>query len=375
MKVLFFISISAIVYTYLGYPLIIYIWGSIARRTVRKKYAPVPLSVVLAVRNEEGKIRDRLANLLDQEYPADLVEIIVVSDGSTDRTREIASEHPDTRIRAIDTGSPAGKAAAINAGVAAASHGIVVFADARQVFSRNVFAELASLFHDPEVGAASGELVFSSKSGGGEREGVGLYWRYEKMIRRKESDVDSVVGASGSIYAIRRELFAPLPPGTILDDFLLPMRIVLAGRRVVFTRDARAYDRLSETSSQEFSRKVRTLAGNFQAIRFEKALLNPLKNRIFFQMASHKLARLAAPYFCLAALASNAMLSGAPYRILLAAQLLFYASVLLKFTGLRRTPAWGMIGIAWTFVLLNAAAVAGMWVFATGREGGVWKKD
>lgn len=375
MKALFFISISVIAYTYLVYPLIISLWGTVARRTVRKKYAPVPLSVVLAARNEENKIRDRIANLLEQEYPAELVEIIVVSDGSTDRTAEIASAHPDGRVRVIDTGPPAGKAAAINAGVAAASNGIIVFADARQMFSPNVFAELTSLFHDPDVGAVSGELVFSPRGGGEVHEGIGLYWRYEKLIRRKESDVDSVVGASGSIYAVRRELFAPLPPDTILDDFLLPMRIVLQGYRVVFTRDARAYDQVSETASQEFSRKVRTLAGNFQAIRFEKALLNPLKNRLFFQMASHKLARLAVPYFCVLALVSNAALTGTPFRVLLAAQLAFYASILLRFTGLDRTPAGGPIRIAWTFVVLNAAAVAGMWIFLTGRERALWKRD
>jgi biofilm PGA synthesis N-glycosyltransferase PgaC len=374
-NVLFFISVSFIAYTYLVYPLIMYFWGTFARRSIDKQYTAVPLSVVLAARNEEGKIRDRLANLLEQDYPPELVEIIVVSDGSTDGTAAAASAFPDDRIRVIEMETAAGKAAAINAGVAAATNAIIVFADARQLFSPNAFAELTSLLHDSAVGAVSGELVLASRRDSELSDGVGFYWRYEKMIRRKESDVDSVVGASGSIYAIRRELFTPLPARTILDDFLTPMRIVLKGYRVVFTRDARAYDRVSGSASREFSRKVRTLAGNFQSFRLEKGLLNPLKNRIFFQTVSHKLTRLIAPYFCLLALLSTAMLPGVIFRALLAAQLVFYASILLRFTSLERTPAGGFIRIAWTFVLLNAAAVAGMWMFVTGRERDVWKKD
>jgi biofilm PGA synthesis N-glycosyltransferase PgaC len=374
MNVIFVISVFAILYTYLLYPLIITVWGTIARRRPFREHSPLPLSVVLAVRDEEDKIAARLDNLLAQEYPAGLMEIIVVSDGSTDGTVEAASRYAGDTVTVLDTGEAVGKAMALNRGVEAAANGLIVFADARQRFSSTVFAELSSMFHDESVGCVSGELVFAGKGASDVQEGVDLYWRYEKLIRRKESDVDSVVGATGSIYAVRKELFAPLPAGTILDDFLLPMRIVLQGHRVLFNRAAQAFDTVAETGSREFNRKVRTLAGNFQALRFEPALLNPIKNRIWFQLVSHKVMRLLAPYFCIAAFVSNLFLSGEIFGAALLLQMLFYGSVLLKFTPLGRSPIGRLVRISWTFVMLNAAAVAGFWVFLTGRETTVWKK-
>jgi cellulose synthase/poly-beta-1,6-N-acetylglucosamine synthase-like glycosyltransferase len=373
MKILFWVSVSAIFYVYAVYPVVIYVWGTFFRRFAAKSYDTYPLSVVLAVRDEEQRIAGRIENLLDQEYPPELIEIIVVSDGSVDRTAEIARNFEDERIKVIELDRPGGKAAAINAGVQAASNEIIVFADARQDFSRNAYAELVSMFHDEKVGAVSGELVFVEGEGGEMREGVGLYWKYEKLIRRKESAADSVVGASGSIYAIRKSLFSPLPPYTILDDFLLPMRIVLKGYRVLFIRSAKAFDRVSPNASREFKRKVRTLAGNFQAVKLEPALLDPRRNRLFFQLVSHKLGRLFVPYFCLAALVADFQIAGAFYRFLLVLQILFYASALLKFTPLGRKSCGGVFRVAWTFIVLNAAAVGGLIVFATGREKAVWR--
>lgn len=372
---LFFASIAFLVYTYCVYPLIIYLWGSLAPKRVNKRYATVPLSVVLAVRNEERQIEARIANLLSQDYPADMIEVIVVSDGSVDRTVEIARDIDDPRVRVLETDGPSGKAQAVNMGVASASHDLIVFADARQRFSDNALAELAAMLQDPSVGAVSGELIIRKGKESDVQEGVGLYWSYEKMIRRKESEVDSVVGASGSIYAIRKELFRPLPPNTLLDDLLTPMRVVLQGRRVIFVRSAKAFDWASESASREFARKVRTLAGNFQALAFEKALMNPAKNRIFFQMVSHKITRLFAPYFMVTALATNLFLDGSFYQLTLALQLLFYSLVLLRFTPLVTLRVGGFVRVAWTFAVLNAAAVVALWVFVTGRDKVVWKKS
>jgi cellulose synthase/poly-beta-1,6-N-acetylglucosamine synthase-like glycosyltransferase len=203
---------------------------------------------------------------------------------------------------------------------------------------------------------------------------VGLYWAYEKLIRRMESRADSVVGATGCIYAIRRHLFVELPDNTLLDDVLVPMRIVLAGYRVVFSRAAKAYDWASASASQEFARKVRTLAGNFQALALEKSLLNPFKNRIFFQMISHKVTRLLAPYFVVLAFVSNLFLDGAFFKVALLLQALFYVIVLLRFTPLAAASFGGVIRVAWTFVVLNAAAVVGLWMFLTGKDQSAWKK-
>lgn len=373
MKALFIISISVITYTYLVYPLLIGMWAAVRRRRIEKQYVWRPVSIVLAVHNEEANIRARIDNLLHQDYPPELVELIVVSDGSTDGTVAAAGEAGGERTKILAEEAACGKAAAVTLGVRHASHDIIVFADARQRFADNALAELTAVFHDEGVGAASGELLFENEDGGEVGRGVGMYWRYEKFIRRMESAVDSVVGATGSIYAVRRKLVAPLPPHTLLDDLLIPMRVVLRGFRVVFVRSANAYDRVSKTASDEFPRKVRTLAGNFQAFALEPALLNPLKNRLFFQVLSHKVLRLFVPYFCILALFANFFLDGALYETVLVAQLLFYGTMLLGFTPLKRARVGGVIRMVWTFGVLNAAAVAGLCVFLRGKEKQVWK--
>ena len=372
MDVLFYICAGLILYTYVGYPLIIVVWGSLLGRRVDKRYISSPLSVVLAVKDEEINVRARIENLLSQDYPAELVEVIVVSDGSTDRTVKLARQFEDERVKVVEL-PPVGKSGALNAGVDHASHDIVVFADARQWFSENVFAELAAMLADERVGAVSGELIIEPRAGSDVGEGVGLYWQYEKLIRRMESAIDSVVGATGSIYAIRRRLYVPLAPHTLLDDFMVPMRIVLSGFRVVFARSARAHDVASSTAAQEFARKVRTLAGNFQAVAMDSRLINPIRNRVFFQFLSHKLLRLVVPYFCIVALAASALSPTPIIRILFVLQVAFYALGFVSLTPLGRSKLGAPARLSWTFMVLNAAAVVGLWVYATGRDRTIWK--
>jgi cellulose synthase/poly-beta-1,6-N-acetylglucosamine synthase-like glycosyltransferase len=372
--VLFYLSVGFILYTYAGYPLIMLLWSTLLPRRVEKRYQTEPLSVVLAVKNEEINIRIRLENLLAQDYPPELIEIIVVSNGSTDHTVELARQFEDDRVKVIEFVKEVGKSGALNAGVENASHDIVVFADARQRFGDNVFAELVAMFADEKVGAVSGELIIEPGVGSEVQEGVGLYWRYEKSIRRMESEVRSVVGATGSIYAIRKRLYLPLALHTLLDDLLIPMRIVLQGYRVIFIRSARAFDITSSTATQEFARKVRTLAGNFQAVAMEKRLLNPLRNKVFFQFVSHKMFRLLVPYFCLAVLFSSALSQTAFLQVLFAAQIVFYTLGFLNKTRLGKSKLGALTRVPWTFMVMNAAAVVGMWVYVTGRDRTVWKK-
>ena len=375
MKVLFYISVAVILYAHLVYPAIIVLWARLRPRRIEKRYRQVPVSVVIAARNEEENISARMENLLAQEYPRALLEVVVVSDGSNDRTAELARQFANRGVNVIECSSAVGKAAALNIGVASATHGIVVFADARQRFSPNAIAELVSVFHDESVGAVSGELILVAGEDVGEvHEGVGLYWKYEKLIRRSESAVASVVGATGSIYAVRRRLYQPLEPHTLLDDFLIPMRIVLQGYRVVFIRAARAFDLSSQTAKREFARKVRTLAGNFQAVVLEPRLLSARANPVMFQFVSHKLMRLVVPYCCVAAWVTSALLPGPLYAAAFALQTLFYALGVLNLTPLRTSPVATLFRISWTFMVLNAAAVMGLWVFLTGQERMVWRK-
>jgi cellulose synthase/poly-beta-1,6-N-acetylglucosamine synthase-like glycosyltransferase len=348
------------------------------RLTVFKSNITPRASIVIACHNEAANIRARIKNLLECDYPADLLEIIVVSDGSTDFTEQIARRCESGRAQVFAYDRQKGKAVALNIGVQQASGEIIIFADARQRFEPDAIRQLAANFADPRVGAVSGELLLDAQAGVGE--GVGLYWKYEKWIRKSESLFNSVIGATGAIYAIRRELWQPLPPETILDDVCAPMRIAMAGHRVVFEEKARAHDRASQSAGREFSRKVRTLTGNYQLCQLMPRLLLPT-NVLILQFYSHKLMRLAAPIFFLILLASNlaivALSSTAEgalfYQASLAAQMIFYASVIAGAYLLKRKRKVKLLNFAYVFSVMNAAALVGLFYFILGKRD-VWAR-
>jgi poly-beta-1,6-N-acetyl-D-glucosamine synthase len=371
-RLLFWISVAAIFYTYIGYPVAVWMLARLRKQTVSKSHITPRVSIVIACHNEANNIQTRIKNLFECDYPANLLEIIVVSDGSTDFTEQIARRCQSGRAQVFAYDGQKGKAAALNIGVQQASGEIIIFADARQRFERNAIRQLAANFADPRVGAASGELLLEAQTGVGE--GVGLYWKYEKWIRKSESLFNSVIGATGAIYALRRELWQPLPPETILDDVCAPMRIAMAGYRVVFEEKARAHDCASESASREFSRKVRTLTGNYQLCQLMPRLLLPT-NILILQFYSHKLMRLAAPIFFLILLASNLLSSIADgalfYKATLAAQMIFYASVIAGAYLLKRKRKVKLLNFAYVFSVMNAAALVGLFYFILGKRD-VW---
>jgi cellulose synthase/poly-beta-1,6-N-acetylglucosamine synthase-like glycosyltransferase len=348
MEVVFWVSAGIIGYTYFGYPLLLAAWARVAPRRVSK--APIAtiralpsLSIVIAARNEAARLPARLGNLLELAYPGRR-EIIVVSDGSTDDTvgavRSFIREHqnaapapapesavPEIRVIEVPAG---GKPAALNAAVATASGDLLVFADARQRFSADTLLHLAANFADDRVGGVTGELRLDCETPGGTEssigEGVGLYWTYEKWLRRNESAVWSTLGATGAIYALRRRLWTPLPGDTLLDDVLAPMRAVLAGYRIVFEEQAVAFDRTSPDAAAESKRKTRTLAGNYQILWQDPRLLVPFVNPVWLQYLSHKVGRLVVPWALIALFAASAVLStsGWLYTAAFAGQLAFY---------------------------------------------------
>jgi poly-beta-1,6-N-acetyl-D-glucosamine synthase len=375
---LFWISVAAILYTFLGYPLAVWLLARMRKREVIKAGITPRVSVVIACHNEQNNIEARIKNIFDGDYPRDLIGIVIVSDGSTDFTAEIARRHTSDRVRLFSYEDQRGKATALNIGVEIATGEIIVFADARQSFEPGAIKELVANFADPSVGAVSGELLLDGASGSSVGEGVGLYWKYEKWIRKSESRSGSVIGATGAIYAIRRELWRPLPESTILDDVYTPMGIALAGRRVVFEEKARAHDKAVESASHEFARKVRTLTGNYQLCQLMPRLLFP-NSALLFQFYSHKLMRLAAPIFLLLILAASVVLATAPganaagllYRAALAGQLVFYAGVAVGAYLLKHNRSLRLLNFAYVFSLMNAAALIGLLFFVLGKRN-VW---
>jgi len=397
MKCVFWIAAALVGYSYLGYPVWLWLRSRWSPRPVRRGFvespAAPPVSAVMVVRNEEAVIARKLENLLTLDYPQAKLEVVVVSDGSSDRTPAILADYArDSRLR---TGLPPedrtgarngagtkvrtlikpvsqGKAAALNDAIKLATGEVLLFTDARQQIESGALRLLLENFADPDVGAASGELMLGDPTSGETGKGMGLYWRIEKKIRELESASGSVAGATGAIYCARRSLLgtSPLPEGTILDDVLLPMQIVRQGSRVIFDSRARAWDSPDLGEGREFSRKVRTLSGNYQLLQLAPWLLSS-QNAIRFEFVSHKLSRLAVPFALLALLIASIFLPQPVYRAALGAQLAFYALSLAALAGVKIGPLSRIADPARTFVVLNSAAMVAFINFVTGRKA-VW---
>jgi biofilm PGA synthesis N-glycosyltransferase PgaC len=318
------LSLLCIIYVYVGYPLVLMTWRRVMRRKVDKHAWEPAVSLIIAMHNEEHNVRPKLRNCFEMDYPAGRLQIIISLDAPTDGTEALVRQYQDQGVEIISSPIRRGKAAALNSAMTIARGEIVLFADARQLFDSQAVRELVANFADPSVGAVSGELLLLDQDGRQSKNAVGLYWRYEKALRGMESDIHSVPGTTGAIYAIRRNLFTPLPPNTVLDDVVTPLRIVLAGKRAVFDSAARAYDSVTESPEVEYQKKRRTLMGNYDLLTEMPELLLPWRNPIFIQFVSHKLGRLIVPY-CLAALfVSNFFILHGLYLTLLAGQMLFY---------------------------------------------------
>lgn len=367
---------AVVLYAYVAYPVLIFLaawlWPAAA---VQKKEITPAVSLVIVVRNEEACLEEKLRNALALDYPRERLEIVVASDGSTDATEAIAARYAERGVRLLALPTSRGKAAALNEAVPRASGEILVLTDARQSLAPDAVRRLVAYFADPTVGAVSGELHLLP-SPGSPVEGVGLYWKYEKLIRKAESRFDSTVGVTGAVYALRKELFTPLDPRTILDDVAIPMKAVLAGRRVLFAPEALAWDRVAGGAPNEYRRKVRTLAGNYQLVALYPALLHPLRNRLFWQLLSHKLARLAVPWCLVTLFLASAALSAAGfglYRAALTAQSLFYLLALTGWLQATLHRPLRLTSIPYAFALLNVAAARGLIGFLRGTENAAWR--
>jgi len=375
----FCISCAILLYTYAGYPLFVWLLARIRPRPINRTDITPSLTIIVACHNEAANIGTRLRNLLDADYPRERLQIVVVSDGSSDQTVDVAQSVSSDRITLLSYTQRRGKAAALNLAAEYASGEILVFADARQRFAHDALRELVSNFADQRVGAASGELMLDESSIGG----LGLYWKYEKLIRRSEGRIGSAIGTTGAIYAIRRELWKPIPERTILDDVYTPMRIAMSRYRVVFDERARAYDTVASTS-REFSRKVRTLTGNYQLCQLMPRLLVPTQPLVL-QFYSHKLLRLLAPLLMMVMAVSSTYLASTAYlastlssewamafRMFVALELLFVLSIPIGALPAIRNRYLRLPRIIFVFSMMNAAAVVGFVFFAL-RRWDVWE--
>ncbi|HAH21468.1 MAG: hypothetical protein A2Y00_03650 [Omnitrophica WOR_2 bacterium GWF2_43_52] len=371
MVMVFWGSIAVILYTYLGYPLIVYLISLFYRQPVKRSYPYPTVTIVMAVYNEEKNIERKMQSLLELDYPSSRVEILIGSDGSTDNTHQILSRYTNERIKLYCQANRQGKPCTLNMLAKQAQGELLVFTDARQRLDKSSIDELVKNFADPKVGSVSAELYFEADRNK-TAQGMGIYWNYEKLIRKYESRTGSMMGATGALYAIRRDLFPELPQDLILDDVYIPMKIVERGYRTIFDKKAKLYDRYSVNPREEFSRKCRTLAGNYQLITYLPWLLNPFKNKISWQFISHKFLRLMVPFLMIILFTSTLFLAQAQfYKTALFIQSIFYGLALIG--GVVKIKN-SLIDIPHMFCVMNFAALIGCYRFLSHKQAILWEK-
>lgn len=376
---LFFFSLIVILYTFLGYPFLLVIWSRfLPEKSDTKGFClssnyPT-LDVILVVHNGEAFIEDKLSNLAEMEYPGERPRIIVVLDGCTDNTKALIAASDANNIIVIEQEEKRGKPHGLNLAVEHSSADLLLMTDVRQPILPTALTMMTDRFSDPVVAAVSGELVFRQEGISDFGKGMDAYWRYEKLIREKESIVGSVAGVTGAIYVLRRGFYKPIPPETLLDDVLIPMQAVQAGGKVKFAPGAYAFDIPSNDIQREKQRKTRTLAGNFQLVQLNPGLINPFKNPIWFQFISHKMLRLLSPFLMVLIFVSNLLLvqEGWFFLLTMLGQCAFYclAIVAFKFESARRVR---LLSIIHSFLNLMLYTYYGFLAYSRGNYRGLWK--
>jgi len=379
MKILFWTLLSLIFYCYLGYPLLISLLSRFFPKPVHKSAIFPSVSIIIAVHNEEDVIKAKLDNLLSLDYPKDMIEILIGSDASTDRTHQIIQNYQDGRLRVLINPQRRGKMMTVNDLVALSRNEIIFFNDARQLLAKGALKNLVQNFADPSVGCASGELIFI-KTEGGIAQGVNLYWEYEKFIRCHEARLHSMLGATGAIYAIRKSLYKPAPAEIVLDDMYIPLKIIAQGHRAIFDGTAHAFDKAAHSAAEEYRRKARTLYGNYQIFALFPGLFNPIKSPIAIQLFSHKFLRVMVPFLMALLLPLNfLMIDAGFYKLFFALQIIFYAAAFIGALSRGQKlyifkPMSKLCYVPYVFCLLNFAALAGFYRFIGAKQGTAWQK-
>ena len=351
MKLAFWASLALVAYTYAGYPLLIAALARLRPKPWQRGPEARTVSVVMAVHNGAHLLEGQLEHLSSLD-PESVRELIVVSDGSSDGTAERLGRWQEPRAKVVVLEQQGGKAAALNHGIGLATGEILLFLDIRPKVAEGALGRLLSNFADPSVGCVAGELLLDTAGHDAAASAVsGVYWKYEQWIRNCEAAYDSPVGVYGGFYAARRTLIMPFPPGVILDDMFQPLAIVRQGYRSVLDRSASVMDRWPGKAAGEFQRKVRTLAGNYQLIAMAPWIVG-WRNRVWFQLVSHKLLRLVVPYLLVILLLSATWLGAdsMAWRAVAAAEwigwLTALASLRVRVPGVQRYAAAGHQGHA-----------------------------
>lgn len=374
------VFLALIVYAYVGYPMVI--WALSRLLGKRPECADLAeedlpyISLLIAAYNEEDEIGSRVQNALAMDYPREKLQVVIGSDGSTDATTEIVSMYAGQGVKLLDFEERRGKAAVLNAAVPGLDGEIVLFSDANTYNDPMAARKLVRWFRDPEVGAVCGRLILTDPETG--RNADSLYWKYESFLKRCEGRMGAILGANGGIYAIRKELFAPIPADTILDDFVIPLRAKLReGCAIVYDYDAIAREETPANVKAEFHRRTRIGAGGFQCIGMLWRLLDPRRGWVAFSFLSHKILRWLCPFFMIGLVASNLLLVSSErpvYGYVLFGQACFYLGSALSAYIPSGKKVLKPLRLAAMFTSMNVALMFGFWRWLLGSQKGVWRR-
>ena len=387
LKILFGATLLIVFYTYIGYGILLYIIirlkrllkGSPLQQAMPADEDLPTMTLMICAYNEEDVVKEKMENTLALDYPKDKFRIMWVTDGSNDHTNELLKAYPEVDI--VFSPERKGKTAALKHGLRELKTRYVAFTDANTMINSGALREIARLFSDPTVGCVSGEKrVAARKAGEMAAEGEGLYWRYESTLKRWDSELYSAMGAAGELYAIDPKLCREVPDEALLDDFMLSMYVVLAGKRIAYTPEAFAREYGSANIYEESKRKRRIAAGGLQSIWWLRSMLNPLRQPLVtFQYVSHRVLRwsitpIAMVLLLLANIALVVMGAGAVYTVMLILQAIFYLMALAGWLQNRIGYKNKLLYTAYYFVFMNFNVFRGMSYLRTHGKSGAWEK-
>ncbi len=371
----FWILIVLVSYIYFGYPLLLLILSKFhPAPLVKKADITPPVSFVIPAHNEEKVIARKIENTLALDYPREKFEIIVSSDGSTDKTNEIVRAFGKQGVKLVVLNPNQGKSTAQNRVVAEAHGEILFFTDANVMLRSNTVRKIVSNFGDDRVGCVVGKVTYLNEGYTSVSEAEGLYWRYELSLRAKESELGNFALGSGPIMAIRRSLFKPLDPN-VGEDFVLPMQVAMSGYRVVYEPEAISEEILFQnTAASMFKSKVRIICKDLRGLFLNRAILNPFRYPLYaWGLISHKLLRWLVPYFLITLFVVNALLlDNLLYQLTITLQITFYVFAVIGYVWQKKSKPPRFLGIPFSFCLVNIAALMGVARFVMGNKAGQW---
>ncbi|GLU52447.1 glycosyltransferase family 2 protein [Dyadobacter frigoris] len=385
MEILFWISLFIVFYTFLGYGIVLYVLVRIRRIVKGKRIYPSldqdfpTLTLVVAAYNEESLIEEKIRNTIDLKYPQGKLNLLFVTDGSTDRTPDLIARHPE--IKLMHSAARSGKIMAIHRAMHEVNTEIVVYTDANTFLNKDALLLIARHYADPTVGAVSGEKRVLQDDVSDATAGEGFYWKYESMLKKWDSELYSVVGAAGELFSVRRSLYKEVEPDTILDDFMISMLIAQQGYRIIYEPEAYASELSSDNIKEELKRKVRIAAGGIQSILRLKKLMTPFEHPLlWFQYVSHRVLRwTATPFLMILVFILNFIIclrSGNPiYILILFGQVVFYGASLAGWLLEKRKIKIKALFVPYYFCVMNYAVIAGIVRYFKGSQSAAWEKS